>query len=117
MGSQFDAEFLANAVPDLQTWFGESATYTPAGGSARSITISVMGRKTAEDFEEDQRRSEIELLTWCKNDAVSGIDAPQRHDKLVYDGVTWRFSHVVSFDQAGVSIAWTASQDITTRSN
>ena len=117
MVSQFDAEFLSNAVPDLQTWFGESATYTPSGGSARTITISVISRKTAEDFEEDQQRSEIELTTCCKNDAVAGIDSPRKHDKLVYDSVTWRFSHVVSMDQAGVYVAWTASQDVSTRSN
>lgn len=95
--------------------FAESATYTPSGGTARSITVVVTDNKTAESQEMYERLSKKELVTFCKLDATTGIDDPHKNDSLEYDGAPWRFESVVSKDNSGISIRWTASQDVSTR--
>ena len=97
--------------------FGNSAVYTPVGGVARTISVAVTDRKTVEDYDSEQQRSEVQLTTFCANSSVDGIDDPKKHDKLVLDSVTWRFKSIVSVDESGVTVSWTASQDVSTRSN
>lgn len=95
--------------------FAESATYTPSGGSSRSITIVVVEQKTTEDETRNTRKSERQLTTFCKLHATTGIDSPRHNDYLTYNSEDWNFKHVVDRDEAGITIMWSTFKDVSTR--
>jgi len=63
-------------------FFAESVTYTPAGGSPRTITAKVTIRGETE-YSDAGDESELELVrVFCRRDATEGILAPQIGDTL-----------------------------------
>lgn len=95
--------------------FAESATYTPKDGSERSIAIVVTDRSVNRENPVGVRVNEQVLKTFCKLSTTEGIDNPREHDQLEFDGLKWRYRAVVSRDMAGITIEWTANQDLRPR--
>ena len=83
----FDTEFLADAWPALAIEFGETVTYTPAGGIPVDVTAIVDEREEVTAFDPDatirERRAEVLLSA----DAITS--EPNNRDSFTIDGETW----------------------------
>lgn len=88
--------FKAQLVTDLTTGFfnqdefGESASYTPNGGTAKTITVVPAEEDYASQAAPPPGDSEIYLVQ------VADIAAPTKGDSMVVGGVTLYFVAILS---------------------
>lgn len=89
--------------------FAVSASYTPSGGSPRSITVVVVEQpsETSENGEHRVAHRVIHVTT--ANDDTTGVDDPQDGDTLTISGSVYAFVGVQSSDPA----AWTLKYEST----
>lgn len=66
-------------------WFGESVTYTPAGGVARSIDVFIEAEEQLQITDIDTEMSEETIKVKCSKDATTGINRPNIGDTIVRD--------------------------------
>lgn len=91
--------------------FGESATYTPRGGAARSIRVVVEEDNRRRDDGRQQRTVDRKLRVHAGRSATDGIDAPRLYDTLVLDSepaTTWSLADVVSATPGLITLEFTA---------
>lgn len=96
--------------------FAVSAIYTDADGNRHEVTVVITSRGTAEHEDTYNKRQETELETFCAYSAVGIID-PSVNAKLEIGNEVFRFKHIVEQDDSGITIKWTKSGDVRTRSN
>jgi hypothetical protein len=97
MASPFDSAFSLAAGGLLLTAFGETASYTPKGGSA----VEVQARVSAER-REPRRRGQDEVLVRVReaqfaSDPASqfgGVAAVATNGTFTYGGEVWSIEHV-----------------------
>lgn len=69
--------------------FRDDVTYTPRGGSARTIAAQLVVRRDETAIvEPGETREQIARLV-TRNDETTGIEAVDRGASVVCDGVTW----------------------------
>lgn len=78
-----------SAVFLVEDDFGEEVSYTPSGGSARTIVVSLTPMP-AEIREEGNHLIEHRMISvLAENHATTGINAPAKGDTLVWNGNTY----------------------------
>ena len=95
MASEFDTAFAA-AVPTFLARFGETVSYTPVGGDARSISAMIDGDRYSlhETGQATTECKSIEIEISSRND-TEDVVAPnylahgQRADSFTWQGETW----------------------------
>jgi len=93
----------AASLPMLLDTHGESATYTPVGGSPRAITVAYEILDTGEEIDNSVRRQLVtQVEVTALNDATTGIDNPQLSDKITIDSVDYWLAKVTSQNAACV---------------
>jgi len=99
------AQMASDAATFLDTDdFGESVTYTPAGGEASSISAVV---EKEDAFQEAYVRGEG-FATAVLHVKVSDVDSPQHGDTFTISGKTWELDPlrgVIEEDAAMLQIA------------
>lgn len=92
MPSTFDELYAEVAVPHVLGHFGETITYTPAGGTAVPLTGSVGPERTVEDDDGGYRRLIRTRSITISRDAGSsegGVAAPAKNDSVTVGGVVY----------------------------
>lgn len=89
--SQFSSDFSTAARPGLLAHFGQSATYTPKGGSASSIT-AMLELLDEEEDSDGQASNESARLTVSTAD----VSDPDKGDVVSIDGRSWTVSRIES---------------------
>ncbi len=87
--SQFDDIFEDQAGPALMEHLGDAITYTPAGGSAVSITCLWRSQEETTAFADDGSGKQHEAIASINNDASTGVVAPAIGDSITKSSVTW----------------------------
>ena len=87
--SSFAADFAADVVPDAYAEFGEDITYTPTGGSAKTIKAIAIRESFGEGPSLDGRGITRTGIIRIRSDATLGIAAPDRRDKVTIDAIAW----------------------------
>lgn len=92
--------------------FGESATYTPREGSARSIVVSVRDDQAQRDDQPHHELLKRSIIVEASRDASTGIDNPLENETLVRaiePTVTWSLRRVLNVEIGFVSLEFTST--------
>lgn len=90
-------EYLRNTAQ-----FGESVSYTPFNGMARSIDVKIRTSKTIEIDSVDTETRLDTIAVRCKRDGTDGIDLPNFGDQIVRSA---------PFDSDARPYVYTATED------
>lgn len=111
------AELVAADVDDVflnSDEFGETVSYTPSGGSVRSIVV-VIGRR--QNGLKDDRGHLVDtgvITVYAKKSATTGINAPAKGDKIVRGGVTFNYVAVIEEDVGSYRLEYHSPQIVST---
>jgi len=108
MGSLLDDLMSAIGVDALMHQRGQSATYSPAGGTPVTLTAILGDERTEEDDEFDGRRSrQVRSATIAKdpNCEWGGVAAPATNATMTADGVIYAVRSIESETESLVTLA------------
>lgn len=100
MNSAFDAEFLADAAPDILELFGESVSYRPATGSARTISAHFYPNGSRQEDRSHHKLMIYSAQVYVKDHATDGINAPALGDSIL-DGTNRVWDYQNEVERAG----------------
>jgi len=98
------SELVASDVSDVflnANDFAETVTYTPTGGSARTILAVVILGQSGLKQDQTHFTSDSTISVYVSNDATTGIDNPQLKDTITWGGVLYSFSSISGQDVGG----------------
>jgi hypothetical protein len=85
--------------------FAETVAYTPSGGSGRSISAVIDRQDVVEQTAPDGSTLIHRAVLSASRDATAGIPSPSVDDTFTFDSATWKVDHVVTQDDAMVSVS------------
>ena len=83
--STFSDMFASLGWPALKLQFGDSATYTPTGGSATAVDIAVENRMQSSDQDTDRLTDERSLTIIFAKADIGGTVTPEE-DFVTFEG-------------------------------
>lgn len=115
MPSAFDLQFAESGAPALLAQFGQTVTYTPAGGTAVALTAIVHAEEERESEHPDGRRLTRTRQVDFSSDADSpdgGVAAVKLFDTLTIGGVTYAVHAVLAKTHAMTSVETIRTEDL-----
>jgi hypothetical protein len=115
MASVFETAFAAFAAPSLLEQFGVEVTYSPAGGTAGTLTAIVTAEESRESADPDGRRVvRVRELTVSADPAgdYGGVAAVSLNDTVTIDGTTYAVSQVNAVTDSLITCEITRVEDM-----
>lgn len=115
MASAFDADFAANAVPDLMTEMGEAATYTapnPPGETLPDATIctAIIGPEMASEEINPQMGHKTTKLGRIVKLSAAEVPDPKRGGKITARDTTYAIVEILSRSATMVEVGVIATK-------
>lgn len=109
MGSAFDADFAASAVPQLLDVFGDSAKIKYLNPQADPVSLTaILGdiRARPEDGERGRKRRKVRQVKFSTDPASAdgGVAEPAEQHTLEIDGSIWSIESIDSINDSMATV-------------
>ncbi len=113
--ARFDDDYAAAGVPALMWEFGDSITYTPAGGSPVALTADVGKEHYGEvDTENGRRLRRERQVTICRDPSsdYGGVATPKLLDTVTIAGEIWAVEDIDPLDAGEATLLVVRGGDV-----